>query len=194
MLPALPPWSSETLSQRQSEDRFAKLIVDATTQEREELKMKLDESYDSPAAPPPEEGRMGTRSRAQTKAERQAEVREKFSKLFASEVAPGSSSILAGGGGGSLSGTLSSVIGSANAPKERSVRPIAFASPGLPSRFVTYRLGALLPGERAGAHLVLVGPFLRGLWMLVECAGLAVVFVLMLLAARRLWSEQGGVS
>ena len=53
--------------------------------------------------------------REKTKQQRQAEVKQRFSKLFSSGSGSGSGSLLGGGGGGTLSGTLSNVIGTAGA-------------------------------------------------------------------------------
>jgi len=81
-------------------------------------------------------------------------------------------------------------LGRSGPPKEKSVRPVSFQSVQLPKHVVTYSLGSVLKGGEAGATLVLVGPWIRGLWIFVESAGVGLIFVLMVLASKRLWIRE----
>lgn len=74
--------------------------------------------------------------------------------------------------------------------REKTVLPVAFAPPGLRATLFNYGFGALPAGQEATAHVLLVGPALRGLWMLADCAALAAVLALLLLRSKRLWFSE----
>ena len=101
-------------------DRWANLILEAPKKTEsnkkmlEKLKKKQKEQRDKMAKkrPKPDKNLLTTRVNRPTKKtaqQKKAEVAQKFSKLF--EGSGGSGSLLGGGGGGTLSGTLSNVIG-----------------------------------------------------------------------------------
>ena len=73
---------------------------------------------------------------------------------------------------------------------EKSVRPVAFAGPHLPRQELTYALGALLPEQPVDITVLLIGPLLRGTWMVAEACGVVVVLSLLALRSRRLWQPE----
>jgi hypothetical protein len=74
--------------------------------------------------------------------------------------------------------------------REKTVRPVAFEGSTLPGVRFSYDLGSLPPGQAATAKVWIVGPWLRGLWLVSECAGLAVVLALLMRRSRRLWWDE----
>ena len=76
---------------------------------------------------------------------------------------------------------------------EKTVRPVSFAGASLPATRLAYTFGSRLPGQASEATVLFVGPLIRGLWMLSEVIGLAVVLVLLFLRSRRLWWPEEAV-
>jgi hypothetical protein len=74
--------------------------------------------------------------------------------------------------------------------REKTVRPVAFEASNLPGVHFSYGFGSLPPGQAASAKVWLVGPWLRGLWLVGECAALAAVLALLLRRSRRLWWDE----
>jgi hypothetical protein len=102
-------------------DRFAKLVLEpvqettATKNMLEKLQKKVEEKAEKPK---PEKNHLKvntevqkTRRPKKTTAQKQAEVKQKFSRMFSGSGGRGMGSILGGGGGGTLTGSLSNVIG-----------------------------------------------------------------------------------
>ena len=127
------PYDTEALREDlfSQPDRFAKLVLEPQKEKKstQDMLKKMRESVEKKQEamkekePPPDKNKVVVPQITdkprpkKTEAQKQAEVKQKFTKLFAG--AGGSSgaagSILGGGGGGSLSGTLSNVIGTAGA-------------------------------------------------------------------------------
>lgn len=105
--------------------RFANIVLEGPTQNKstEDLLAKLKKQVEEKKEkikPPPElnvvdrsTSKVKNQPRVKTQAERSAEVKQRFSKMFSSGSGSGSGALLGGGGGGTLSGTLSNVIGTA---------------------------------------------------------------------------------
>ncbi len=75
---------------------------------------------------------------------------------------------------------------------EKTIRPVAFEGSTLPANLVTYRFGSLLPGDVARARVLVAGPWLRGLWMILESAGVLLVVGLLVLRGRRIFGPAAG--
>ncbi|MBI5512049.1 MAG: AgmX/PglI C-terminal domain-containing protein [Deltaproteobacteria bacterium] len=114
-------------------DRFAKLVLEPTKEKKSTQDMlkkiretveKNQEKMKPEKEPPPDKNKVVLPPQTdkqvrpkKTEAQKQAEVKQKFTKMFAGVggASGAAGSILGGGGGGSLSGTLSNVIGTAGA-------------------------------------------------------------------------------
>jgi outer membrane biosynthesis protein TonB len=123
------PYDTESLREDlfSQPDRFAKLVLEpqketqATQNMLEKLKKKTEEEkkeMEKKVEEPKEKQKLKVPDKVQiakkpvpTKEEKEARVREKFSRMFSGSGGGGMGAILGGGGGGSLSGTLSNVIG-----------------------------------------------------------------------------------
>lgn len=77
-------------------------------------------------------------------------------------------------------------------PYAQVIRPVAFEGSSLPVTWLRYSLGSVLPGEQAGATLIVAGPVLRATWLFAECAALGVLLALLVVRARRFWIREGG--
>ncbi len=103
-------------------DRFAELLLKPPEEKQstknllEKIKKKIEQKQEE-EAPQLKNAKVvpsKTPRPKKTEAQKQAEVKQKFSRMLAG-VGGGGGSILGGGGGGSLAGTLSNVIGTAGA-------------------------------------------------------------------------------
>jgi TonB family protein len=127
------PYDTESLREDlfSQPDRFAKLVLEPQKEKKstQDMLKKMRESVEKKQEamkekePPPDKNKVVIPQVTEkvrpkkTEAQKQAEVKQKFTKLFsgASGASGAAGSILGGGGGGSLSGTLSNVIGTAGA-------------------------------------------------------------------------------
>lgn len=72
--------------------------------------------------------------------------------------------------------------------RERSVRPVQLQAAHLPRVEFSVSLGALLPGTGSSAAVLIVGPWLRGLWIFTEALALVLLSLLLWRRGRRLWT------
>jgi hypothetical protein len=124
------PYDTDALQMDLFDDdagRFAEIVLKGPTENEstedllERIKKKVEEKKEE--LKPPEETKPDVKlketpkvvKREKTKQERQAEVKQRFSKLFSSGSGAAGGALLGGGGGGTLAGTLSNVIGTTGA-------------------------------------------------------------------------------
>ncbi|OGQ91739.1 MAG: hypothetical protein A2289_11840 [Deltaproteobacteria bacterium RIFOXYA12_FULL_58_15] len=125
------PYDTESLREDlfDEPDRFAKLVLEqpqeteSTKNMLDKLKKKVEQEKQKIEEERPPDKReqlkidtKEVKKRPQkTEAQKSAEVKQKFTKMFSGSGGGGMGSILGGGGGGTLAGTLSNVIGTTGA-------------------------------------------------------------------------------